>query len=82
MHGGVETADIGSRRAGHQPTFRREASSNAIAVANSDCGEPSMPTSTGPARYGRSTGLLMDYCDGTMRVMDEPRTHRAQQATA
>src|SRR5271165_1883486 len=30
-----------------KPTCRREASSNAIAVANSDAGEPSMPTNTG-----------------------------------
>ena len=42
-------------------TPRKEASSNAIAVANSEAGEPSMPTNTGnregPSRIGASSWI-------------------------
>ena len=58
-------------------TPRQEASSNAIAVANSDAGEPSMPTSTGN-RENCSANGTSSWITG---VVDQPGTDRSEQTT-
>ena len=62
-------------------TCRRDASSNAIAVANSETGEPSTPTRTGAcAGCGINVLFIVNDRDRTMSVMDQADTHRPSRA--